>query len=214
VGAAAIIVLIVRSEKNLYIIGLTGGIASGKTTAANVLKKLGAVVLDADKVSRELVKKDEPAYEEIIDVFGKDILDKDGNIKRDELAEIVFNNNKLLTDLENIIHPRVIKAFHNKINEIKKKYPHKVIVMDVPLLIESNMHKMADEIWIVAVNKEEQIKRLINRDNISYEEALRKIENQMSLEDKLKYADKVINTEKSIKETEKEIVNLWHNIKE
>ncbi len=211
--AVVTIVLTVRSDKNLYIIGLTGGIASGKTTVANILKKKGAAVLDADKVSKELVKKGEPAFKDIIKVFGNQVVDKEGNLKRNELSKIVFYDDTMRLKLEKIIHPRVIENFKQKIEEIKKNSPNKIIVMDVPLLIESNMNKMTDEVWVVAVSKEIQLQRIIDRDKISYKDALRKIESQMPLEEKLKYADRVINTDKTLKDTEKKVISFWNDIK-
>ncbi|MBZ4687240.1 MAG: dephospho-CoA kinase [Clostridiales bacterium] len=196
----------------MLVIGLTGGIASGKTTVATILQELGAAVLDADEVAKKIVQKGKPAYKEIIKTFGRKVLTSDGDLNRKLLGKIVFNDEEKRKKLESIIHPRVKEYFLEEIQRIKEKDPQKIIVLDVPLLLESGMETLVDEVWVVAVSEELQIKRIELRDRIGRQEALKRIKAQMPLKEKLKYADRIINAEGTLEDTKRQVVSLWREI--
>lgn len=190
----------------MKIIGLTGGIASGKSTVSNFLKELGASVFDADEVSRNVLKKGAEGFEKVIELLGTNILLEDGSIDRQKVANIVFNDKEALKKLEKIVHEFVWMKAQEFI--IKHKNENK-IVLDVPLLIETKWYKEVDEIWVVSVPVEEQIKRAVARNNMSIKDVKARIESQMSLEDKLIYADRVIENTGSLEETKMQVEKYW-----
>ncbi|WIF94398.1 dephospho-CoA kinase [Caminicella sporogenes] len=196
----------------MKVIGLTGGIASGKSTVSSYLKELGAVVIDADIVAREIVEKGKPALKEIVKCFGKEVLNEDGTLNRKYLGKIVFNNPEKLKILNKITHERIIKNIKEKIKFYEHLGKYKVIFIDAALLIEMNMTDMVDEVWLVAIDREKQIERLMIRDKLTYDEALKRINSQMSLEEKKKYADVIIDNSKSIKDLKRQIDILWNKI--
>jgi dephospho-CoA kinase len=196
----------------MIIIGLTGGISSGKSTVSAILKELGAYIIDADAIAREVVMPGRPAWQEIIYVFGAKILQEDGQINRKELADIVFQDEEARRKLNEITHPRISEERQRIIAEIAAKDAKAVIVFDVPLLIETGMYKEVDEVWLVALPEELQIKRLINRDKVSKEEALRRISSQMPLGEKKKYAHHIIDTSGSRIDTIKQVHKLWNQL--
>ncbi|MDI3518628.1 MAG: dephospho-CoA kinase [Caldanaerobacter sp.] len=191
----------------MRVVGLTGGIGSGKSTVSGILAKLGAKIIDADLVSREIMEKGKEAYNEIVDCFGKEILDKEGNIDRKKLGSIVFSDKEKLKRLNEITHPKIIDKIKKMIEEEKDK--DKVIVIDAALLIETGLYKLVDEVWLVVVDIDTQIKRVMERDGFSYEEALKRIKSQMPLEEKIKYADFIINNSKDLRKTEEQVRLLW-----
>lgn len=191
------------------ILGLTGGIACGKTTVAAMLKRKNAAVLDADKTAKEIVQKGTDAYNEIISAFGSDIVDDNGELDRRALASLVFNNMEYKKILENIIHPRVINKMEKEAWEIKKNDPEKIVVLDVPLLLEAGMQDKVDQVWVVAASEETQLKRIINRRSLTRKEALERIKTQMPIEEKVKLADVVIYNEGSFEDLEKKVQYYW-----
>lgn len=197
----------------MKIIGLTGGIASGKSTVSNMLKELGAIVIDADLISRDVVSQGETAYNKIIESFGRDILMADGNIDRKKLGSIVFSDQEKLILLNQITHPEIIKKLKEKIAFYDKE-KEKAVVVDAPLLLETNLYKYFDfdSIWLVAVDKETQLKRLMERDKISRSAAESRISAQMTNEQRMKYANVVIDNTKSLNIVREKVNELWHNI--
>ena len=193
------------------IIGLTGGIASGKSTISLLLKDLGAYIIDADIVARNVVEKGEKAYNEIVKYFGHSILQLGGEIDRKKLGDIVFSDDRQLKKLNAITHPEIIKRIIRQADEYKAKGA-KVIVIDAAVLIESGLYKYCDVIWLVLVEKRHQIHRLMERDNISYRDALKRIDSQYSSEKKIPYADVVIDNNKPIEDVEKQVKKLWDMI--
>lgn len=193
------------------VIGLTGSIASGKSTASNILKELGAVIIDADKISRKVVEKGKPALERITEYFGEEILCENGELNRKKLGNIVFNNKTSLKKLNEIIHPYIIKEIINEINCHKKTHNNSVIILDAALLIEMNLTYLVEEVWLISIPEEIQLNRLMKRDNISVEDAKQRIKSQMSLEDKEKYAHRVIDNSKDVIYLKKQ---LEKNLKE
>lgn len=185
----------------MKIIGLTGGIASGKSTVAKNLEKLGAILIDADKVAHQIIEPQKPAYEEIVNTFGKEVVNDDLTINREKLGQIVFNSPEKLKKLNNITHPRVMESFKNQLQSIRTSNPDAIVVIEVPLLYETNVQRICDEVWVVWVDRETQIERLKTRNGFTEEEAIKRIESQMSLDEKAKIADKVIDNRHSIEET-------------
>lgn len=191
------------------VIGLTGGIASGKSTVSSILKRLGAVIIDADVVSREIMIKGTDTYNILVSVFGREILRKDGEIDRRKLGNLVFADKEKLNKLNEITHPEIIKRIKDIIEEERKKGKEKAIVLDAALLIEMKLFNMVDEVWLVVVDKKTQIRRLMKRDNLSYKDALNRIKSQMSIEDKMKYADFIINNCKDFNAIKRQVELLW-----
>ncbi|MDG5786967.1 dephospho-CoA kinase [Evansella sp. AB-P1] len=194
------------------IIGLTGGIASGKSTVSSMLKKRGYPIVDADIIARQVVEPGEVAYKKLVSVFGDDIVQEDLHINRKKLGSIIFKDNEKRKKLNNIVHPAVRAKMKLEVNEyIDKGY--ETVIMDIPLLIESNLTYMVDKILLVYVGEETQLKRLMERDQSNIEEAMERINAQMSMEEKKRFAHEIINNEGSLEETEtqlEEILKKWH----
>jgi len=197
----------------LTVIGLTGGIASGKSTVTALLKEKGAAIIDADKIAREIMSKGEPAWFEVLNYFGDEILNDDrSDIDRKKLAHIVFSDKAKLEVLNNITHPKIIEEIKRQVEEYKKA-GKKIIVIDAALLIETGLDKIADEVWVVAANEDIQLQRLMAREkDITKDEALKRIKSQMPLAEKLKFADRVIDNNSSIEETKKQVDKIWTKI--
>ena len=179
-------------------IGLTGGIASGKTTVCNLFKDLSVEIIDADVISHELSKKGGAAFEEIIEAFEDEIIGDDGELDRKKLRSIVFNDNTKKKMLERIIHPKVLLSINEKIKASQSDY----LIISVPLMIETGMNAMMDRVLLIDCNVETQIERIIQRDQTSREEAIKIIESQASIESKRELSDDRIinNNETSIEE--------------
>ena len=192
----------------MRIIGLTGGIASGKSTVAKILEKHGAVVIDADQLAREVVTPGEPAYYDIIAAFGDGILNDDRTINRTALGKIVFADPEARRRLERITHPAIGKRAEEKLAELKRGGERAVFYM-APLLIEAGATSRVDEIWVVYIDTEEQIKRVMERDKITAEEARQKIAAQMPMEEKRLYGSVVIDNRGSLDQLEKRVEELW-----
>lgn len=197
----------------MKLIGLTGSIATGKSTVARVFKDLGFYVIDADEVAHSVYKKGEKAYFEILKVFGKGILDENGEINRKKLGKLVLNDKKKLSLLEKIVHPLVEQKRLEILRRIKNEDPRAFVIYDVPLLFEKNLKSMFDCVIVVYVPQEIQIKRLMKRDRISKDEALKKVSLQLSIEEKKRLADIVIDNSKTLKETQKQVEDIVKKIK-
>ncbi|MCD5413792.1 MAG: dephospho-CoA kinase [Clostridiales bacterium] len=195
------------------VIGLTGGIACGKTTVSNILRKLGAVIIDADKLSREVVSKGSPTLNEIVFEFGASFLLENGELNRKKLAQLVFSNSEALKKLNQIIHPIIGQKIKNEIKWNKENTNYHVIIVDAALLIESNLIKLVDELWVVTASEAIQIKRLNERDGLSESEARLRISNQMTLEKKKKFANKIIDNSASLERLSEIVESLWKEYK-
>ncbi len=191
------------------VIGLTGGIASGKTTVAEILRELGARIIDADLVSREVVAVGEPAWREIIDAFGPAVLNSDRTINRRRLGDMVFGRPAALSRLNSIVHPRVLERVAGDIASYRKRPDAPALVLVVPLLIESGMCDMVDEVWLVTLEQEEQVERLMKRDRFTLEQATNRLTAQMPQAEKRKYADRLIDNSRSFDYTKKQVEQLW-----
>lgn len=195
----------------MLIIGLTGGIASGKSTVSTLLTKLGAYIIDADKIAREIVVPHEPAYNDIVSEFSPAVLDADGNINRRLLGEIVFNNPQAKQRLDQITHPRIKERIQELLDQAPKSC--NTVVLDVPLLIETGWVDMVDVVWLVYVNRTTQIARLVNRDNLTFNQANARIASQMSLDEKIEYADLVLDNNNGIEQLQAQVAAAWQSIK-
>jgi len=175
------------------LIGLTGNIGSGKSLAASYFKELGAYIIDADLISRQLVAPHQPAWKEIVDKFGDEYLNPDKTLNRSKLAVEVFQNHKKRHVLEVILHHRVIAEEKKIYSDHQKINPESVVIIDSALLIESQNYKNVAKVIIVQSTQELQIQRVVKRDGQSRTSVKSRLETQMSLEEKLKYADYVID---------------------
>jgi dephospho-CoA kinase len=197
----------------MLIVGLTGGVASGKTTVCQVLKEEGAYVIDADRIARELVQPLAPAWRKLVRAFGKEILREDGSIHRKKLADKVFADLRQRKLLNQILHPRIRKEMEQKAKEIGQKDPEAIVVIDAPLLVELGDHRWMDKLMVVTSTQKQQIKRLEERDGVSREEALRMLASQMPVKDKVKLADFVIRNEGSLQKTKKKTREIFQELK-
>jgi len=197
----------------MLIVGLTGGVASGKTAASQVLKEEGAYVIDVDQIARELVQPHQPAWNELIRAFGKEILQEDGSLHRKKLADKVFADPKQRKRLNQILHPRIKEEMDRRTKEIGQKDPEAIVVIDAPLLVELGDHHEMDKLIVVNSTQTQQIERLKDRDGISPEEALRILSSQMPLGEKVKLADFVIGNEGSLEETKKRAREVFKELK-
>ncbi|PDM41589.1 MULTISPECIES: dephospho-CoA kinase [unclassified Geobacillus] len=188
-------------------IGLTGGIASGKSTVTEMIRGLGIPVIDADQVARDVVKVGEEAYEQIIKTFGQDILQENGEIDRAKLGAIVFYNEQERKKLNAIVHPAVRRRMLAE-KEAYVQKGAKTIVLDIPLLFESELTHLIDKIIVVYVDNDIQLERLMKRNGFSEEEALARIRSQMPLHEKVKKADAVINNNGTIEETKQQLFQI------
>ncbi|MGV8145609.1 MAG: dephospho-CoA kinase [Alkaliphilus sp.] len=195
------------------IVGLTGGIACGKTTVSNILRKLGAVIIDADKISREVVKKGSPALREIASEFGDNYLLANGELDRRKIGELVFSNSEALTKLSKIMHPKIVKRIKDEIKWNKDNSNSRVIIVDAALLIESNLTELVDELWLVTASESIQINRIVKRDSITEKEAKLRIDSQMTIEEKKKFADRIIDNSASLERLSEIVKSLWQESK-
>lgn len=190
-------------------IGLTGGIASGKSTIASLLVERGALLVDADQVAREVVLPGEPALEAIASTFGQAVLEADGSLNRKALGEIVFRDKDSLAKLEAITHPAIRSRMQEKIHTYAEQYPERLIVADIPLLYETKQEHLYDGIMVVYVPAELQKVRLMERNQVSEEEAVRRVSLQMDIEQKRRNADWVIDNSGSLAETKRQLDEFW-----
>ncbi|NHM30562.1 dephospho-CoA kinase [Neobacillus terrae] len=189
------------------IIGLTGGIASGKSTVSNMFKEKGITVVDADVEARLAVETGEPAYFKIVENFGSDILLPDGSIDRPKLGSIIFHNEEKRRVLNEIVHPDVRRRMNEK-KEIAVNRGEKAVVLDIPLLFESRLEYMADKTILVYVDAPVQLSRLMSRNGLSREDAEARIMSQMDLKIKINLANAVIDNNGTIEETKKQLDSI------
>jgi dephospho-CoA kinase len=194
------------------LIGLTGGIASGKSTVAKILERLGAAVVDADALSREVVEPGRDAWKEIVQTFGAEVLQPDQTLDRQKLRATIFNNPGARKQLESIIHPRVRASAEERINQHAAS-GYEVVVYEVPLLFEGNLHEWLRPVILVACDISIQKQRLQQRDGLSPEAAQKHIDAQMSLEEKRRLADYVIENDGSLEDLERQVQTVLKKIK-
>ena len=204
---------IIQEENNSLLLGVTGGIATGKTTVVRMLEELGAPVIDFDLLAREVAEPGEPALKDIVGYFGEEILLKDGSLDREKLSGIVFQEEEKRRILESFTHPRIYEASERQVKKIIEKDPNAIIQLDIPLLFEQNLQHMVHKVLVVYIPREKQIARLIEREGMSREEAVDRLKAQLPIDEKLGRADFVINNEKTLEETKKQVEGLWKILK-
>ncbi len=187
------------------VVGLTGGIASGKSTVSNYLRQCGVAIIDADLVARQVVDVGQPAYRQIVAYFGEAILTENGTIDRKALGAIVFNDKAKLEKLESFTHPAIEVAFKSGVEELQQNSQTPFIVLDIALLFEVGMQSLCDQVWLVTVDRQLQIERLCQRDGITPEAASRIIDLQMPLAEKAQLADVLIDNNGDIKALQRQV---------
>lgn len=188
----------------MYRIGLTGGVGSGKSTVSSYMKGLGIPVIDGDKLAREAVTPGSAAMKQMREVFGNDIFLPDGNLDRLKVASIVFTDERKRQQLNGIIHPYI---WHRTQQELLRAQEegHHIVVLDMPLLLEISWQLRVESVWIVKVPLEEQIRRVMARDHFTRQQVLDRIHKQMPTENKVNYADVVIDNSRSVEETRRQV---------
>lgn len=194
------------------IIGLTGNIASGKSTVAKYLDDLGAKVIDADQIARKIVMSHTPALKEIVDHFGQGILHADGSLNRKKLGTLIFDNVVARQKLEDITHPRIDEEINKQISLFKELQPDGIVVLEIPLLIEVGWYKKVDQVWLVTVDEHEQLTRLMHRDKLTFKEARQRVASQMPQEEKLRYANVIIDNSKPLHKVQQQLKEIWQQI--
>lgn len=192
----------------MTVIGLTGGTGSGKSVVSQCLREAGAVIIDADLISHQIIKKGKPAYDELVAYFGEQILQDDGEIFRRKLGEIVFRDKEKLEFLNICTHKYIVEKIAQQIQETREKNQAKLIIIDAPLLIEAGLNEICDAIWVVYANQEVRAHRVMQRDGITYETAKARIANQKSWEEYESYAQEVIDNSDTLEKVQGQIVNL------
>jgi len=197
----------------MILVGLTGGVACGKSSVARLFQDCGAVLIDADVLARMVVERGKPALKDIARIFGKKPLQPDGTLNRPALAKIVFGSPAKLKKLNAIVHPRVAREQTKLTRSIEAQEPQSVAIYDAPVLIEAGAHKRMDKIIVVSADEKTQVKRLHNRNHLSRAEALRRIKIQMPLAKKITLADYVIDGTLSYEQTKHEVERIFEELK-
>jgi len=192
----------------MIIVGLTGSVGTGKSTVTNFFRELGAYIIDWDELAREVTRPHLRAWKEIVEYFGKDFLNEDLTINRQKLAEIVFSDKEKVAKLNQIVHPEVFKEDERITNEIKIFDPNALIIKDIPLLFEVARPTFVDKVVVVAASEQTQLSRLEEK-GMSREDARSRIKSQLSLEEKIKSADFVINNDGPLEETKKQVEEIY-----
>lgn len=195
----------------MIILGLTGGIASGKSTVSEMLARFGADIIDADCIAREIVEPGQKAWEQIVKCFGEAILFPDGAIDRKKLGTIVFADEKERKKLEEITHPEIRRRIREKLDAVREA-GRRVAVLDIPLLIEVGWTDMVQQLWLVYIDRDTQLERLMRRDNLTVAEAQQRLAAQMPLADKRKYADVIIDNGGSLEDTAAQVQKAWDKL--
>ena len=188
-------------------VGLTGGIACGKSTVSGMLEARGAAIVDADRIARDVVLPGQPALQDIREAFGDDVLLADGTLNRKALGAVVFGDEAARRKLEAILHPRIRAEMARQMADWNEREPGRLVIVDIPLLYESGLDKRFDfeEILVVYVPREVQLERLMKRDGLSSEAAEQRLDAQMPIERKKELADVVIDNSGSLEQTEAQV---------
>jgi dephospho-CoA kinase len=194
-------------------IGLTGGIATGKTLVAGMLQEKGADLIDFDVLARCAEEPGRPAWKAIVNYFGTDILNADRTINREKLGAIVFSDKDKLVKLNDIVHPVLFKEWRRRISVIRKNKPGAIVISDVPLLIEAGVQKLFDIVILVYATPEQQMERMIRRNGCTKEDALKRLASQLPIDEKIPYAHMIIDNSVSSEETRRRVDELWEELK-
>ncbi len=193
-------------------VGLTGNIASGKSSAARVFAELGATVIDADGIAHELMSPGHETYEKVIEAFGERILNPDRTIDRRLLGGIIFAEEEKRLLLNSLVHPPVIAEVDRRVAEAARANPRGVIIVDAALMVETGYHRAYDRLIVVTCSPSLQMARLINRDGLTIEQARARIASQMPVEEKLKVAHYAIDTSGTFRETREQIEAIYRDL--
>ncbi len=196
----------------MKVIGLTGGIGSGKSTVSQLLAKLGAVILDADKVGHDALRNDTEIRREIVAAFGNQILTPGGDIDRKKLGEIVFGNPESLARLNRVMHPRMHDIVRAQLENYRQQGTD-VVVLEAPLLLEAGWIPSVDEVWVTVAPEPTVLNRLRERTGLSEPESLARIHSQLSSEERVRHANVVINTDCSLDELKAKVKVLWQRLR-
>lgn len=196
---------------NVYVVGITGGIGCGKSMAAAYLAELGAIHIDADGISRALTARDGAVLEQIRKLFGDSVFSEDGSLNRRALGDLIFSDPAAKRALEGVIHPLVQRIAMDKIEESGKNGA-RVAVLNVPLLFETGMDVLCDETWTLTAPADVQLARVMERDGLTREQAISRIESQMAMEDRNARATRVINSDRPIEKTQSELNQLYQQL--
>ncbi len=203
-----------EGRDNRLLLGVTGGIASGKSTVSTMLEELGAPIIDFDQLARDVVEPGRPAYEQIVAYFGRQVVAEDGTLDRKALSDIVFKDMERRKKLESFTHPAIFDLFAHQVQEITSRDSDAVIQVAVPLLLELNLQYMFHKILVVHIPAEEQVRRLAERDGITHEEAANILKAQLPIDEKTGYADFVIDNRGSLEETRRQVEALWAQLRD
>lgn len=193
------------------VIGLTGSIGSGKSTVSQCLAGLGAVIIDADKVGHEAFKPNTEAWREVVAAFGKQIITPSGEVDRKKLGEIVFNHPESLSRLNQIMHPRMYDMMKAQIEEYRRQGVA-VVVLEAAILIEANWTSLVDEVWVTVAHEAAVLKRLKQQRGLAEEQTLARIHSQLSVEERVKHADVIINNDGDLDEVKAKVKKLWERL--
>ncbi|RAL26821.1 dephospho-CoA kinase [Thermoflavimicrobium daqui] len=194
-------------------VGLTGGIATGKSTVSSMFEDHGAVIIDADQIAREVVEPGSKGAQKVEEEFGEQVFFSDGSLNRAALGEIIFRNQSLRRKLNQILHPLIMDEMELRTQRILKENKHKIVFWDVPLLIEENLTNFVEKVIVVYIPEPVQLKRLMKRNDLTEEEARRRINAQMSIEEKKRYADFLIDNSGTLENTERQVDQIWNCLK-
>jgi dephospho-CoA kinase len=198
----------------MVVVGLTGGVASGKSTVVSMFAEEGARVIDVDELSRVVVEPGRPAWHEIIAFFGREVLREDGALDRRRLGHIVFSDTRKRRELEQIVHPRVLEEYEKRLSLIREKTNQAIVIADVPLLMEVELEARFDRVIVVYAPPKSQKERLIKRDGLTEQAALERLTTQMPIEEKARRADSVIDNSGSLEETRRQVRRVYQGLKE
>ena len=196
----------------MKVIGLTGGIGSGKSTVSQFLAELGAVIVDADRVGHEAFKPDTDVWREVVAAFGRQILTPNGDIDREKLGETVFANPESLLRLNQITHPRIYEMVKARLEEYRRQGVS-VVVLEAPLLIEAGWSSLVDEVWVTVASEPTVLRRLKERPGLSEQQSLARIHSQLPSEERIKHADVIINNDGSLNELKAKVRELWQGLR-
>ena len=196
----------------MYRIGLTGSIATGKSTVTNMLKELGAFVIDCDKTARDVVAPGTRGLAKIEAAFGKDAIAADGSMDRVYIGDLVFRNPGMKKRLENILFPLIFEALDEELLRLEREGATPVVFLDMPLLYEVKYDSYVDEVWLVYVPFEVQLSRLMKRNGYTKEEALLRIHSQISVDKKKSLAQQVIDNSGTLEDTKEQVRSLWERL--
>lgn len=193
-------------------IGLTGGIATGKSTVSSMLIRKGALLVDADVIARDVMLPGHPVLAEVAAYFGQDVIQADGQLDRKMLGEIIFNDDKKRLALNGITHPAIRREIRKQMADYESAYPDRLVVVDIPLLYESELQSLFEKVMVVYVPREQQLRRLMDRDEITEERAESRLNSQMNIEQKKQMADYVIDNSGTLAETSQQVDELWNRL--